>query len=105
MAAGGNLGGEARSTARWALDAECPFERLDTVGETSEACPPRGIGAAEAVIFDLDPDPAVGSRHRYRSPGRAGVLRDVREGFRAEEVRDRLHLSGKLGVRGNDIDP
>ena len=50
------------------------------------------VGAAETVVLDLDPHPAVAGRHGDRDPGCGGVLRDVRERFRADEVRDRLDV-------------
>ena len=65
LAAERNLGGEARSLPRRALDVERPSERLDPVGETPQACSAPRVGTAETVVLDLDPHPPVGGRHGY----------------------------------------
>ena len=69
LAAEGDLGGEARSPSRRAVDVKGPSERLDPVGETPQARSAGRVGAAETVVLDLDPHPSVAARHGYRDAG------------------------------------
>jgi hypothetical protein len=60
------------------LDFERPSQRLEPVDETPEARSMSRLGAAVAIVFDCEADPAVAGRHGNRDPRCAGVLRDVR---------------------------
>jgi hypothetical protein len=71
---------------------EHPAEHLDPIGQTAEACSAGGVGAAAAIVLDRDPDPTAAGRQGHRDLRCGGVLRDVRERFGADEVRDRLDV-------------
>jgi hypothetical protein len=98
-----DLGPEVRSPSCRAVDAESTSERLDTVGQTPEARSASRVGAAATIVLDRDPGPTVTRRHGHRDPGRAGVLRDVRERLRADEVRDRLNVRRELWHGGQHL--
>ena len=57
----GDLGADGRAAAGRAQDVDGSAERVDAVGETPESGATRRVGAADAVVGDLD-DEAVVSR-------------------------------------------
>jgi hypothetical protein len=44
----------ARAASGWAVDCEFAVERLDAIEETAEARAASGVGAAVAVVIDVD---------------------------------------------------
>ena len=65
---------------------------------------PGGVGAADAVVGDLDGQPAVRARDVDRRPGGVGVLGDVGERFGGDEVGRRLDGAGRRSVADGQLD-
>jgi hypothetical protein len=59
LAAKGDVGGQARPAPGDAVHLERPPDGLDPVGEAPQARAARGVLPADAVVGDLDPDPAL----------------------------------------------
>src|SRR4051812_12887590 len=68
-----------RPGARRAFDAEPAAERLDAVGEPSQTRAQPLVGAADAIVEDLDDDRVIRVGDADGDRSRVGVLRDVRE--------------------------
>ena len=86
-----------------AVDCERSFERGDAVGEPAQAGSARCIGAADAVVGDLDARAAVLVADAHGDSGRIRVLAHVRERLRDHVVGGRFdgareRLIGRLDV-------
>jgi hypothetical protein len=77
---------QPRSAARRAVHGQRAVERGDPIGESAQARARGSVGAADAVVGDVDGDQPVYAPHRDRGLGRLGVLRDVRERLGDHEV-------------------
>ena len=82
------LGDEPRSDV--AGDLERSAESLDTVHEVAQPRAGGGISTTDAVVADLDGDSCVDNSHGNRRLRRRGVLGDVGQPLRADEVHRRL---------------
>ena len=90
----GDLGEDPSARPGTALDTELPAERLDAIAETAQARSSTRVGAAHAVVGDLDDEQAGLAMRVDPGPRRARVLRDVRQRLSAHEVRRRLDGRG-----------
>ena len=93
-----------RPTSGNALHLERAAEGLDPVGEPPQARAARGVGPADAVVGDLNPDPAVAGPDGNGRTGGGGVLGGVGEGLGADEVGDNCDPPGQLAARNVDVD-
>ena len=79
----------ARTTVprpRGLVDLEPAVERRDAVGEPAQARAGVGVGAADAVVADLDLDPAVAAVDADLGARRVGVAGDVGQRLGDDEV-------------------
>lgn len=85
---------------------ELAVQRAHAVAESGEPGPLDEGGAADAVVLDLDREPAVvRPTHRHAGPGRPRVLRDVGERLTDDEVGGRLNRGGRpLGDLDANLD-
>ena len=90
-----DLRDDAGAGPRRALHAELPAERLDAIGETAQARPSAGVGAACAVVDDLHHQSVLVELHLDPHERCARVLCDIRERLGADEVRGRLDGGGE----------
>ena len=79
-----------RSRALGALDAKRPAERVDAVGQAPQPGAPGLVRAAGAVVGDLHDRAPIGALHPDAHGRRAGVLGDVGQRLRHDEVGGRL---------------
>ena len=83
-----------------ALDAEVAVEGFDAVAEAAESGGV-GVGAADAVVGDLDGEPAVRARDVDGRLGGVCVFGDVGERFGGDEVGGGLDRGGEaVGADG-----
>ena len=86
-----------------ARDAQPAVERLDAVGQAAQPAAARVVGAADAVVGDLDRRAVAVAPHAHVGARRVGVLRDVRQRLAGDEVGrelDRLRqAAGRLAGR------
>jgi hypothetical protein len=106
VAAERDRGGDACFAAWDALHLERATVGLDPVDETPQARSAGGVGPADAVVRDLNPDVAVVGRggDGHGDLGCVGVLGDVGKGLGADEVDGRRDRLGELGGGDPDID-
>ena len=79
-------------------DAEPAAERLDAVGETAQTRTALAVGAADAVVDDLDDSPLSSGRPSTRRRRRLRVLADVGEALGHDVVRGHLERLGQAPV-------
>src|SRR4051794_23010664 len=86
-------GVHGRTGARRALDAQAAAERLDAVAEAAQAAASLRTGAADAVVGDRERRGVERALDADLDLAAIGVLGDVGERFRGDEVeRDLLRL-------------
>ena len=95
---------DAGAFAAWAVDRERALERRDAVGEAAEARSARRVGAADAVVRDLDAQRALLAGDANGHDRGAGVLDHVRERLRDDVVGGGLDRLRQLDVRRLDLD-
>ena len=79
----GDLGVHVRPAALRAVERQRAVERGDAVREPAQPRSARGVGAADAVVGDLDAHAAVGPPHDDAGPRGPRVLGDVAKYARA----------------------
>ena len=82
-----------------AAGAQAAVERFDAIREPAEAGAARCVGAADAVVDDLDARVPVLPLDAHRHRRRLRVLRDVRQRLGDDEVRRRLDGWGQALLR------
>jgi TRAP-type C4-dicarboxylate transport system substrate-binding protein len=80
------LGGHARATSGRAVDIELAADRLDSIGEPAQSRTPTDHRPADAVVGDLHAQPVSVLGNRDDHARGTGVLDDVRERLRADEI-------------------
>src|SRR5581483_7621533 len=89
-----NLGAEQRAVRLRARDAERAAQRLDPVGQPDQAGPALRLRAAAPIVLDLHDQRSVLAARAQTDVRRLGVLHDVRERLRDDEVR--RDLDGRM---------
>ena len=102
----GDRGADSGAAPGGAVDRQDPVERGDAVLEAAQARAAGRVGAAGAVVRDLDDRVAVLALHTHRDVSRVRVLRRIRDRLRDDEVRgglddQRQALAGHVDVDGN----
>src|SRR4051795_8278936 len=81
-----DLGAQARAAAGRAVDGDRAVERGDAVGEAAQARAAALVGAADAVVGDLDDDARARAADGDARARRVRVLGDVLERLGGDEV-------------------
>ena len=76
-----------------------PFQRLHSVGQAVQARAVAGVGAADAVVGDLDRHACRGPRQAHRCRRRLGVLADVGQRLAGHEVHGEFDRPGHVRRR------
>ena len=90
-----DLDDDPSARSRRAVDAEPPAERLDAISETAQSRPASRVGAAHAVVDDLDDEPACVPVQLDPHERRARVFRGIGERLGAYEVHGGLDGGGE----------
>ena len=77
------------------MDLEAPVERRQPVGQPAQAGADGRIGAADAVVADLNHRVAAVAVDAHSGVRRAGVFGHVGQGLGHHEVGSRLDRSGQ----------
>ena len=93
-----------RPATALALDDQDPIERVETIAEPCEAGAGLRPRSADAVVDNRHGEGVAQPVQPHRRRRRGGVLRDVRERLRDEEVRGELHGLGNPSDRAS-FDP